>query len=67
MCCVRARDSSAALFLKHINQLFDNEYGIRGKATKLKLDMNREFAPILKKEMVRSAAAVVAAVGLTRV
>uniref|UniRef100_K3W7G8 V-SNARE coiled-coil homology domain-containing protein n=1 Tax=Globisporangium ultimum (strain ATCC 200006 / CBS 805.95 / DAOM BR144) TaxID=431595 RepID=K3W7G8_GLOUD len=43
--------SSAALFLKHINQLFDNEFGIRGKATKLKLDMNRDFAPTLKKQM----------------
>ncbi|KAF1335496.1 Vesicle-associated membrane protein, partial [Globisporangium splendens] len=42
---------SAALFLKHINQLFDNEFGIRGKATKLKLDMNRDFAPTLKKQM----------------
>lgn len=45
--------SSAALFLKHINQLFDNEFGIRGKATKLKLDLNRDFAPTLKKQMVR--------------
>ncbi|ETN04618.1 hypothetical protein PPTG_14453 [Phytophthora nicotianae INRA-310] len=44
--------SSAALFLKHINQLFDNQFGIRGKATKLKLDMNRDFAPTLKKQMV---------------
>ncbi|RLN70521.1 hypothetical protein BBJ29_006132 [Phytophthora kernoviae] len=43
--------SSAALFLKHINQLFDNQFGIRGKATKLKLDMNRDFAPTLKKQM----------------
>ncbi|KAG7401881.1 hypothetical protein PHYBOEH_009461 [Phytophthora boehmeriae] len=42
---------SAALFLKHINQLFDNQFGIRGKATKLKLDMNRDFAPTLKKQM----------------
>jgi hypothetical protein len=45
--------SSAALFLRHINQLFDNQFGIRGKATKLKLDMNRDFAPVLKKQMVR--------------
>lgn len=44
--------SSAALFLKHINQLFDNEFGIRGKATKLKMDLNRDFAPTLKKQMV---------------
>lgn len=44
--------SSAALFLKHINQLFDSQFGIRGKATKLKLDMNRDFAPTLKKQMV---------------
>lgn len=43
--------SSAALFLKHINQLFDHQFGIRGKATKLKLDMNRDFAPTLKKQM----------------
>ncbi|KAG6610014.1 Vesicle-associated membrane protein [Phytophthora cinnamomi] len=43
--------SSAALFLKHINQLFDSQFGIRGKATKLKLDMNRDFAPTLKKQM----------------
>ncbi|CEG42286.1 vesicle-associated membrane [Plasmopara halstedii] len=43
--------SSAALFLKHINQLFDNQFGIRGKATKLKLDMNRDFAPTLKNQM----------------
>ncbi|RLN13756.1 hypothetical protein BBJ28_00005175 [Nothophytophthora sp. Chile5] len=48
--------SSAALFLKHINRLFDNEFGIRGKATKLKLDMNRDFAPKLKKQMVRHSA-----------
>ncbi|KUF90379.1 WD40 repeat-containing protein SMU1 [Phytophthora nicotianae] len=40
-----------SLFLKHINQLFDNQFGIRGKATKLKLDMNRDFAPTLKKQM----------------
>lgn len=44
--------SSAALFLKHINQLFDNEFGIRGKATKLKMDLNRDFAPTIKKQMV---------------
>ncbi|KAI9908707.1 hypothetical protein PsorP6_004464 [Peronosclerospora sorghi] len=43
--------SSAALFLKHINQLFDKQFGIRGKATKLKLDMNRDFAPTLKLQM----------------
>ncbi|CAH0477463.1 unnamed protein product [Peronospora belbahrii] len=43
--------SSAALFLKHINQLFDNQFGIRGKATKLKLDMNPDFAPTLKNQM----------------
>ncbi|RMX64352.1 hypothetical protein DD238_002586 [Peronospora effusa] len=43
--------SSAALFLKHINQLFDNRFGIRGKATKLKLDMNPDFAFTLKKQM----------------
>ncbi|TDH64892.1 hypothetical protein CCR75_000244 [Bremia lactucae] len=43
--------SSAALFLKYINQLFDHQFGIRGKATKLKLDMNRDFAPTLKKQM----------------
>ncbi|KAJ0398928.1 hypothetical protein P43SY_005286 [Pythium insidiosum] len=43
--------NSAALFLKHINQLFDDQFGIRGKMTKLKLDMNRDFAPTLKKQM----------------
>ncbi|CAI5746523.1 unnamed protein product [Peronospora destructor] len=43
--------SSAALFLKHINQLFDNRFGIRGKATKLKLDMNPDFAFTLKNQM----------------
>lgn len=51
--CVVLTKSSAALFLRHINQLFDNEFGIRGKATKLKLDLNRDFAPTLKKQMVR--------------
>lgn len=43
---------SAALFLKYINQLFENEFGIRGKATKLALDMNRDFAPTLENQMV---------------
>ncbi|TMW60741.1 hypothetical protein Poli38472_000783 [Pythium oligandrum] len=43
--------SSAAIFLKHINRLFDDQFGIRGKMTKLKLDMNRDFAPTLKKQM----------------
>ncbi|GLD91807.1 hypothetical protein PINS_up000340 [Pythium insidiosum] len=43
--------NSAALFLKHINQLFDDQFGIRGKMTKLKFDMNRDFAPTLKKQM----------------
>lgn len=45
--------SSAALFLKYIAQLFDTQFGIRGQTTKLKLDMNRDFARTLKKQMVR--------------
>ncbi|CCI39235.1 unnamed protein product [Albugo candida] len=52
--CVTTRTfgkQSAALFLKYINQLFENEFGIRGKATKLALDMNRDFAPTLENQM----------------
>lgn len=48
--------SAAALFLKYINQMFDEQFGIRGKMTKLQLDMNRDFAPTLKKQMVRENA-----------
>uniref|UniRef100_M4B1B4 V-SNARE coiled-coil homology domain-containing protein n=1 Tax=Hyaloperonospora arabidopsidis (strain Emoy2) TaxID=559515 RepID=M4B1B4_HYAAE len=43
--------ASAALFLKYIAQLFDTQFGIRGQTTKLKLDMNRDFARTLKKQM----------------
>ena len=45
-------DRNAATFLQYINQKFDTQFGIRGKMTKLKLDMNRDFAPELKKQMV---------------
>ncbi|DAZ99789.1 TPA: hypothetical protein N0F65_001298 [Lagenidium giganteum] len=48
--------TSAQLFLRYIHQQFDNEFGIRGKATKLKLDMNRDFAPTLKKHMEQFSA-----------
>ncbi|CAI5715447.1 unnamed protein product [Hyaloperonospora brassicae] len=44
-------ESSAALFLRHIAQLFDAQFGIRGQTTKLKWDMNRDFARTLKQQM----------------
>ncbi|KAF0697800.1 Aste57867_11543 [Aphanomyces stellatus] len=38
-------------FLKHIKAQFEEQFGVRGKMTKLKLDMQRDFSPILKTHM----------------
>ncbi|KAH9079024.1 hypothetical protein Ae201684P_000682 [Aphanomyces euteiches] len=38
-------------FLKHIKAQFEEQFGVRGKMTKLKLDMQRDFGPILKTHM----------------
>merc|ERR1711920_641767 len=50
------RQSTALMFLMHVRDLFVKEFGARGAATKLPLDMNAEFAPILKLEMERYSA-----------
>ncbi|OQS04496.1 vesicle-associated membrane protein [Thraustotheca clavata] len=53
ICVADATVGKAAVtaFLKHIKTQFDEQFGIRGKMTKLKLDMQRDFAPILKNNM----------------
>ncbi|ETV71228.1 hypothetical protein H257_13602 [Aphanomyces astaci] len=38
-------------FLKHIQAQFEEQFGVRGKMTKLKLDMQRDFGAILKTHM----------------
>ncbi|ETW01841.1 hypothetical protein H310_06412 [Aphanomyces invadans] len=38
-------------FLKHIQAQFEEQFGVRGKMTKLKLDMQRDFGSILKTHM----------------
>ncbi|KAH9087999.1 hypothetical protein Ae201684P_020671 [Aphanomyces euteiches] len=35
----------------HIKAQFEEQFGVRGKMTKLKLDMQRDFGPILKTHM----------------
>ncbi|OQR92446.1 vesicle-associated membrane protein [Achlya hypogyna] len=53
ICVADASVGKAAItaFLKHIKGQFEEQFGIRGKMTKLKLDMQRDFAPILKSNM----------------
>jgi vesicle-associated membrane protein 72 len=38
-------------FLKHIKVQFEEQFGVRGKMTKLKLDMQRDFSAILRTNM----------------
>ncbi|EQC36278.1 hypothetical protein SDRG_06383 [Saprolegnia diclina VS20] len=53
ICVADASVGKAAVtaFLKHIKVQFEEQFGIRGKMTKLKLDMQRDFAPMLKTNM----------------
>ena len=40
------------VFLKQMKQQFDAQFAARARATKLKLDMNGDFGPTLKSQMV---------------